>query len=76
MDLNILKESNIEYCENMYALTMNYLRNRDNEELRGLIKAMDKLESLIKECDEIVQLNKYIDDLSVLFHRIEVIVNE
>lgn len=76
MDLNILKESNIEYCENMYALSMNYLKNKENIELRKLLDEMNKLESIIRVCKDIEQLNKYINNLYILFDRIEVIINE
>lgn len=76
MDINILKESNIEYCENMYALSMNYLKIRDNIELRKSLDAMDKLEANIRICNDISELNKYINSLNILFDRIEVIINE
>lgn len=76
MDLNILKESNIECCENMYALSMNYLKNNNNLELRKLIIDMDRLESAIRICDDIILLDKYINDLNFLFDKIEVIINE
>lgn len=76
MDLNILKESNIEYCENMYALSMTYLRERDNSLLRELLSNMDKIENAIRVCDSIDELKRYIDTLEVIFDKIEVIINE
>lgn len=76
MELNVLKETNVEFCENMYALSMNYLRDRDNLELRRLIDDMDRIEISIKDCNDIYQMDKYINDLNVLFDRIEVIINE
>ena len=76
MEFTLLKEANVELCENMYALSMNYLRNKNNIELKYLMSCLDELEIYIRQCDELNILKKYIDKLNFLCNKIEGIINE
>ena len=76
MEFMLLKEGNVELCENMYALSMNYLRNKSNIQLRALVTCLNEIEMCIRECDDMNNLKRYIDKLDVLCDKIEGIINE
>ncbi len=44
MELDIVKESMIEYCENIYALGIGYLRNKKSDELEFFLEDIEYLE--------------------------------
>lgn len=76
MDINLLKESNVELCENLYALSTTYLKNNQSIELNYLLDYLSKLENNIRKCNDIKSLKEYINELHFLSERIEVIINE
>ena len=76
MDFNILKETNIENCENMYALSINYLKKHNNQELNNLLIILTGLENEIRKCRELNNLTSCINKLNQVIDRIEGIINE
>ena len=76
MKLDIIKETSIEYCENMYALGSNYLKLDNNFELKHLLNELTMLENKIRICNNINDLNNYKVLLVQIVNRIEGIINE
>ena len=76
MQMDILKETSIEYCENIYALSINYLKNHNNNELRGLLEELTTIEDNIRICNDIDILNKFVTALKLISNRIEGIIHE
>lgn len=76
MNIEIIKETTIEYIENIYALSSNYLKENNNVELKNLLKEIELIEDKIKVCDNIETLNNYKGVLNHLINRIEGIINE
>lgn len=75
MDFDIVKEVCVEICENTYALGINHLKNRDNNELKLLLDSLVVLNNNIRLCDDINKLFNYKKKLEQLINRIEVIIN-
>ncbi|MBR6690235.1 MAG: hypothetical protein IKL65_02775 [Bacilli bacterium] len=76
MNIDITKESTIEYIESIYALSISYLKNNTNIELKNLLKELELIEDKIRICDDIEVLNNYKNILNSLIYRIEGIINE
>ena len=76
MDFNIIKEANLEICESMYGLSINYLKKNENSELDDLLVHVIKIEKEIRLCNNMNALNGYIIQLNKIVARIEVIINE
>ena len=76
MNLDIVKEACIEYCENMYALSINYLNKKHNLELVDLINELTMVEDDIRFCENIDILSSYRLLLDQLVKKIEGIINE
>ena len=70
MNIEIIKETTIEYIENIYALSSNYLKENNNVELKNLLKEIELIEDKIKVCDNIETLNNYKGVLNHLINRI------
>lgn len=75
MNFDIKKESSIEYCENIYALSTTYLKNDNNIELKHLLKEIIMLEDKIRECSNEGDIDNYISLLKIVCNRIEGIIN-
>lgn len=76
MKLDIIKETSIEYCENMYALGSNHLKLDNNFELKHLLSELTMLEDKIRISTNINELNNYKVLLEQIINRIEGIINE
>lgn len=76
MNIDILKEASVEYCENIYALAINYLRKNNNVKLDSLVKELVILEEDIRKCENIELLNAYKMLLESLISKIEGIIHE
>lgn len=76
MNIDIIKETTVEYIENIYALSSNYLKYNNNAELKNLLKELELLEDKIKICNDIKLLNNYKNILNPIINRIEGIINE
>ena len=76
MNIDILKEASVEYCENIYALSINYLRKNNNTKLDSLVKELAILEDDIRKCENMELLNAYKMLLESLVSKIEGIINE
>lgn len=76
MDIDIIKSTTIEYCESIYALCCNYLKNNTNIELISLMDELTFYEDKIRECDDINKINNYRIILNNSLNRIEAIINE
>ena len=76
MNIDIIKEATIEYIENMYALSINYLNKNNNLELKNILKELDFIENKIRICVDINAFNKLKNVLNNLLNRIEVLINE
>lgn len=74
--MDIIKESTIEYIENIYALSISYLKDNNNMELKNLLKELELIEDKIRLCDDEQILNNYKNILNQLINRIEGIINE
>lgn len=59
MDIDTIKSTTIEYCENIYALSCNYLKNNINIELINLMDELTFYEDKIRECRDINTINNY-----------------
>lgn len=70
------KSSTIEYIENMYGLANNYLKNKNNIELKNLLKELEMIESKIELCNGENSIKNYKLLLEELLNRIEGIINE
>ena len=75
MNIDIIKESTIEYIENFYALSINYLKKYNNLQLKNLIEELEMLEDKIRISNEL-ELNNYQIILNNLLNKIEGIINE
>ena len=58
MELDILKESIIEYCENIFALGTCYIRKNDDIEIVDLLNKIELIEDEIRVCEEKGTLDK------------------
>ena len=76
MNIDIIKETTIEYIENIYAMSINYLKNNNNVELKNLLKELELIEDKIRVCMDIEIINNYKSILRHLINRIEGIINE
>ena len=76
MDIDITKEVTLEFIENIYALSVNYLKNKNNIELKNLLKELELIEDKIRECESIDLLDNYKNILDDLINKIEGIINE
>ncbi len=76
MDINLIKEVTLEYIENIYALSISYLKNNNNIELKNLLKELELMEDKIRECEDENLLNNYKNILDDLINKIEGIINE
>lgn len=76
MNIDILKETTIEYIENIYALSIGYLKNKNNIELKNLLKELEFIEDKIRLCGDFDILDNYKVILEQLIKRIEDIINE
>ena len=76
MNIDILKETTIEYIENIYALSISYLKNKNNIELKNLLKELEFMEDNIRQCKDLDILDNYKSILDNLINRIEDIINE
>ena len=76
MNKEIIKATNIEYIENMYALAINSFVKSNNMELKKLIDELVFFEDKIREEDNEKELNNYIISLNELINKIEVLINE
>lgn len=76
MKLDIIKETSIEYCENMYAFGSTHLKLDNNFELKHLLNELTMLEDKIRICTNINKLNNYKVLLGQIVNRIEGIINE
>jgi len=74
--MDIIKETTIEYIENIYALSISYLKDNNNMELKNLLKELELIEDKIRLCDDEQILNNYKNILNQLINRIEGIINE
>lgn len=75
MNIDVIKESTIEYIENIYALSINYLKDNNNIELKNLLKELELIEDKIRMCN-VDELDNYKSILNHLINRIEGIINE
>lgn len=76
MNIDIIKEVTIEHIENIYALSINYLNEHNNLELKNILKELEFIEDKIRICDDINSFNKLKNVLDNLLNRIEVLINE
>ncbi len=76
MDINLIKEITFEYIENIYALSISYLKNNNNVELKNLLKELELIEDKIRECEDENLLSNYKNILDDLINKIEGIINE
>ena len=76
MDIGVLKEAIMEYCENIHALAINYLHKNNNPVLENYIHELTMLEDDIRICDNVDILDAYKKLLEVLVNKIEGIINE
>lgn len=75
VNVDVIKEINIEYCENLYALGVNYLKNNNNKDLEVILDKVAKLEECIRKSEDINELFNYKYYLEQLSNGIEVIIN-
>ena len=75
MNFDMVKGISVEYCENVYALGINYLKNNNNVELKELLDKLSMLEDNIRKCNDVNELFNYKRVLEQLANRIEVIIN-
>lgn len=75
MNFDMVKGISVEYCENVYALGINYLKNNDNVELKELLDKLSLIEDNIRRCNDVNELFNYKRVLEQLANRIEVIIN-
>lgn len=76
MNIDILKETTIEYIENIYALSISYLKNKNNIELKNLLKELELIEDKIRLCEDSNILDNYKHISDNIINRIEGIINE
>lgn len=76
MDIYTNKSNIIEYIENIYGLATNYLENKNNIELKNLLKELELIENKIRLCNDIDLLDNYKIFMDQLVNRIEDIINE
>ena len=76
MDLDILKESIIEYCENIFALGIGYIRKNADKEVNRLLKKIELLEDEIRYCDNIESLNSLKKIIENIGNELEAKFNE
>ncbi len=76
MNIDVIKEMSIEYIENIYAISINYLKNNNNIEIKNLLEELELMEEKIKECRSIDELNNYKNILDDLINKIEGIIHE
>lgn len=74
--MELIKEITIEYIENIYALSVNYLKDNNNIELKYLLRELELIEDKIRECNDEDSLNNYRTVLEHLISRIEAVMNE
>lgn len=75
MDFDVVKEVCVEFCENTYALGVNYLIDHEDNELKTLLHSLIILNDHIRTCEDINKLFNYKKKLEQLVNRIEVIIN-
>lgn len=75
MNFDMVKGISVEYCESVYALGINYLKDNDNVELKELLDRLSLLEDDIRKCDDINILFNHKRVLEQIANRIEVIIN-
>lgn len=76
MDIDIIKESVIEYIEGIYALGINYLKSNKNIKLKNMLEELELIEDSIRNCKDKDILDNYKNMLNHLVNRIEGIINE
>lgn len=76
MDIDIIKSTTIEYCESIYALCCNYLKNNSSIELINLMDELTFYEEKIRKSYDISIINNYKIILDNNLTRIEAIINE
>lgn len=74
MNINVMKESIIEYCENIFALSIN--KSENNLELKKLLSELTFYEDKVRICSEINKVNNYKKIIMYTINRIEEIINE
>ena len=76
MEFNVIKAANVEYCENIYALSINYLKKSKNNELSSLLDNLIDVENRIRKCNDVNTLNLNTIELNKIIEKIEGIINE
>lgn len=74
MDIDVIKESIIEYCENIFALGIG--KSDNNLELKNLLNELIYYEDKVRICSEINEVNNYKKIIMYTINRIEGIINE
>ena len=75
MEFNIIKETCIEYCENMYALGSNFLKSNSKLELVNILNKIDDIEDKVRKCNDVNRLFDYKKMLELIMNRLEGIIN-
>ena len=75
MNFDMVKGISVEYCEGVYALGINQLKDNDNVELKELLDRLSLLEDDIRKCNDVNILFNHKRVLEQIANRIEVIIN-
>ena len=59
MDLDIVREAVVEYCENIYALGVGFLNKHNNTELKEVLDKIIILNNNIRNCKDVNEIFNY-----------------